>query len=88
MPSSNSRREHGNNNSRKGGGGDSSREVNISKAMSFILRHGAQREGLKLDENGYARVDELVCVLFGGGVLIWSQFVLIELGCLCVARME
>ncbi len=29
--------------------------------MSFILRHGAEREGLKLDENGYARVDELVC---------------------------
>ena len=37
-----------------------SREVMISKAMSFILRHGAQKEGLRLDERGYARVDELV----------------------------
>ncbi|KAI9795171.1 MAG: hypothetical protein M1816_000193 [Peltula sp. TS41687] len=43
-----------------GGGGGASREVQISKAMSFILRHGAQREGLKLDERGYARVDELL----------------------------
>ena len=29
--------------------------------MSFVLRHGAQAEGLKLDENGYANVAELVC---------------------------
>ena len=36
------------------------RKVIISKAMSFILRHGAQKEGLRLDERGYARVDELV----------------------------
>lgn len=28
--------------------------------MSFVLRHGAEAEGLKLDKNGYANVAELV----------------------------
>ncbi|MCJ1230446.1 hypothetical protein MMC12_007120 [Toensbergia leucococca] len=37
-----------------------SREVTISKAMSWVLRHGAEKEGLKLDENGYANVGELL----------------------------
>lgn len=52
---------------RRGGGGSSrgdpppqSREVAVSKAMSFVLRHGAEAEGLKLDKNGYANVAELV----------------------------
>ena len=45
----------------RGGRGPPSREVTISKAMSFVLRHGAEKEGLKLDENGYANVAELVC---------------------------
>lgn len=34
--------------------------MTVSKAMSFVLRHGAEAEGLKLDENGYANVAELV----------------------------
>lgn len=36
------------------------RETKISKAMSYVLRHGAEKEGVRLDENGYANVAELV----------------------------
>ena len=36
------------------------REVVVSKKISWVLRHGAEKEGLELDGNGYARVDELV----------------------------
>ena len=46
--------------SRGGGRPPPSREMTISKAMSFVLRHGAEREGLKLDKDGYANVAELV----------------------------
>lgn len=52
---------------RAGAGGGArppqSREKTISKAMSFVLRHGAEKEGLKMDENGYANVAELVCFI-------------------------
>lgn len=41
-------------------GGAQSRDIGISKALSKILRHSAEQEGLKLDKEGYARVDELV----------------------------
>lgn len=41
-----------------------SRETTISKAISFVLRHGAAKEGLKLDENGYANAADLVRGLF------------------------
>lgn len=46
--------------SSRGGRPPQSREMTVSKAMSFVLRHGAEAEGLKLDENGYANVAELV----------------------------
>ena len=47
---------------RRGGRADGppSREVTISKAMSYVLRHAADREGLRLDANGYARASDLV----------------------------
>ena len=32
----------------------------ISKFLSFVLRHEPQSIGLKLDEAGWARVDELL----------------------------
>lgn len=41
-----------------------SRETTISKAVSFVLRHGAGKEGLKLDERGYANAQDLVSVDF------------------------
>lgn len=44
-----------------GGGSDAqSRETTISKATSYVLRHGAAKEGVRLDENGYANVEDLV----------------------------
>lgn len=43
-------------------GGAASRDIGISKALSKILRHDAEKEGLKLDEAGYANIGELVRV--------------------------
>lgn len=40
------------------------RETTISKAISFVLRHGAAKEGLALDENGYANAADLVCCFY------------------------
>ncbi|PQE16074.1 hypothetical protein CJF32_00004966 [Rutstroemia sp. NJR-2017a WRK4] len=40
-----------------GGGGGAGREVLISKALSKLLRHAAEEEGLKLDSEGFARLD-------------------------------
>lgn len=48
---------------RGGGRGRGSRDdpnTKISKALSYILRHGAESEGLKLRGDGYANVAELV----------------------------
>ena len=39
-----------------------SREVTVSKAMSFLLRHGAKDEGVQLDEGGWANVRDVVCL--------------------------
>ena len=36
------------------------RDVQISKAMSWLLRHGAKAEGIKMDANGYINVADLV----------------------------
>ncbi|KAL4925611.1 tRNA 2'-phosphotransferase [Aspergillus undulatus] len=49
----------------KGGGGGRdrkppSREVTVSKALSFLLRHGAEKEGLKIDSRGYANVADVL----------------------------
>lgn len=38
-------------------------EVRISKTLSYILRHGAEKEGLKIRSDGYVRVTDLVCML-------------------------
>lgn len=43
-----------------GGGGGLSREVQISKGLSKLLRHAAGDAGLKLDAEGFARVDRVV----------------------------
>ena len=44
----------------RGGRAPLTREVTVSKALSFILRHGAEKEGLALDAEGFANVEELV----------------------------
>ena len=35
-------------------------EIRTSKTLSYILRHGSKKEGLKMRPDGYVRVDELV----------------------------
>lgn len=47
-----------------GGGRGEAREITVSKAMSYLLRHGAEKEGVNIDEGGWVRVGDLVsCVL-------------------------
>ncbi|KAJ5156218.1 hypothetical protein N7492_009021 [Penicillium capsulatum] len=45
---------------RKGRGQGPSREVQISKAMSLLLRHAAEKEGLKMNAQGYANVADVL----------------------------
>ncbi|RPA72845.1 hypothetical protein BJ508DRAFT_244572 [Ascobolus immersus RN42] len=42
------------------GGRPMSEEVLISKALSYTLRHGAQKEGVKIRPDGYVRVEDLL----------------------------
>jgi len=44
-----------------GGGGVQGREVQVSKALSKLLRHAAEEEGVQLDKEGFARLDQVVC---------------------------
>lgn len=46
----------------KGGGSSrpQSRQVTVSKALSFLLRHGAKDEGVGIDEGGWANVADVV----------------------------
>ncbi|KAL8787928.1 MAG: hypothetical protein Q9213_001955 [Squamulea squamosa] len=49
--------------SKSGGGGGRpppSREETISKAMSYVLRHGAEKEQLMLDASGYINCEDLL----------------------------
>ena len=50
----------------RGGGGrrGEGREVAISKAMSKLLRHAAEDEGLVLDSEGFGRLDLVVSIDF------------------------
>ena len=41
----------------RGGGG---REKTVSKALTFLLRHGAEKEGLKINSQGYVNVADVV----------------------------
>lgn len=43
-----------------GGGNSQSREMQISKALSKLLRHAAADAGVKLDSEGYGRLDQVV----------------------------
>ena len=42
------------------GGRGESREVKISKQLSYILRHGAQKENVAMDDGGWANVADIV----------------------------
>jgi 2'-phosphotransferase len=37
------------------------REVQVSRKLSWLLRHGAASEKLKLGKGGYVNVQEAVC---------------------------
>jgi hypothetical protein len=43
-----------------GGGGGQGREVQVSKALSKLLRHQAANAGVQLDDEGYAALDSVV----------------------------
>ena len=52
---------------RRGGGRGSggrgqgqSRDVQVSKALSLLLRHAAEKEGVKMNAQGYANVADVV----------------------------
>ncbi|KAK0389491.1 hypothetical protein NLU13_3066 [Sarocladium strictum] len=45
---------------RRGGGSGQSREMQISKALSRLLRHQAENAGIKLDEAGFAPLDKVL----------------------------
>ncbi len=58
------RNKSGGGKSGAGGGGGGrpppSREETVSRAMSYVLRHGAEKERLGIDEGGYVNCGELV----------------------------
>ncbi|KAL4775628.1 KptA family-domain-containing protein [Aspergillus nidulans var. acristatus] len=64
MPNSNPAVEKRKEGGGKGGRGRErkppSREVTVSKALSLLLRHAAEREGLKIDSQGYANVADVL----------------------------
>jgi 2'-phosphotransferase len=43
-------------------GGEMNRKVAISKALSKLLRHAAGDVGVTLDGEGFARLDQVVCI--------------------------
>jgi len=42
------------------GGGGQARDVQVSKALSRLLRHAAVDEGVPIDKHGYVRMDDLL----------------------------
>lgn len=46
---------------------DEKRKTKVSRFLSLILRHQPEAVGLKLDENGWARVDDLIAACAAHG---------------------
>lgn len=71
------RRENSNGRGGKGGGRrpPAMREVTISKALSFLLRHGGRDEGVEMDEGGWANVVDVVGLSF---LRFWLSAALLE----------
>lgn len=44
----------------KGGRGDASPSIQLSKALSYILRHGAAKEHLKMSADGYISLEAVL----------------------------
>lgn len=51
------------------------REQQVSRALSRLLRHSAQQEGLELGKGGYAKLTDVVSLhcFFAGLVVSWSS---------------
>jgi len=47
-------------NNRRGPSGPQPREVLVSKKLSWLLRHGAEKEGLVLGKGGYVNLGDVV----------------------------
>ncbi len=45
------------------GGRHNDPDVELSKTLSYVLRHGAQREGLIIRSDGYVKLDDLVSAI-------------------------
>jgi hypothetical protein len=54
------RGDRGRGKGRGGGGGGQGREVQVSKALSKLLRHQAGNAGIQLDDEGYAPLNSVV----------------------------
>lgn len=46
-----------------GSGGRGGRDINLSRALSKLLRHQAANAGIQLDNEGYAPLDKVVSFL-------------------------
>lgn len=55
---------------RGGGGRGMNREMEVSKALSKLLRHHAEEAGMKLDNEGFARLDHVVSSYFSSFLII------------------
>jgi len=53
-----------NNQGTREGHGTDTKDVQISRNMSWLLRHGAKKQGLSMRPDGYVRVKDLVSSLF------------------------
>lgn len=45
---------------RGAGSSEDARSESISRKLSWLLRHGATKEGIQMDEGGWVKVDDLV----------------------------
>jgi len=45
---------------RFGGGGKDDKDVRLSKKLAFLLRHGAEKEGIAIGSDGYVKLDDLL----------------------------
>lgn len=52
------------------GGRQNDPDVELSKTLSYILRHGAQREGLSIRSDGYVKLDDLVSAILRPSIYI------------------
>jgi len=39
-------------------------DVRISKTLSFLLKYGAVKEGLKIDKEGFVKIEDILQLLF------------------------